>query len=112
MNTLRLKTTIKGITIFVLMVYISLSFTGCQNPLWSDGKNGVKVITGVVERGVEYECWILVSNSGKSYELIGEKSNMIKQEGLKVTVIGKIRIIASFCMQGTPLEVLNYWILD
>lgn len=102
----------KKIALLLLLGYLSFFLSGCQNPLWSNGKDGIKVITGTVKRGVEYDCWILVSNSGKSYELIDERSTGIKKEGLKVVVIGKIKLVASFCMQGTPLEVLNYKILD
>jgi hypothetical protein len=112
MNMLKLKIPGKEIIISILLIYLSLFLSGCQNPLWSNGKDGIKVITGTVKRGVEAECWILVSNSGKSYELIDERSTGIKKESLKVVVIGKIELVASFCMQGTPLEVLNYKILD
>ncbi len=112
MNILKSKIPGKEIAVIILLIWLFLFFSGCENPFKSEGEGDLIIVTGTVKRGVEYECWILVSNSGISYELVGERSIGIKKEGLKITVIGKIKIIASFCMQGTPLEVLNYKILN
>ncbi|MDP3024135.1 MAG: hypothetical protein Q8O10_01220 [candidate division Zixibacteria bacterium] len=104
---------IKKIEILVLLGCIALFLTVCQNPFSSGGNGGFKVITGTVQRGVEWECWVLISTSGKSYELYGERSSEIKKEGIKVKVMGKILTnTVSFCMQGTPLEVISYQKLD
>ena len=101
------------IIILVLQAYLFSFVLSCVSPLRSGEKGGLVMVTGKVQTGVEWECWILVSNSGKSYELYGERSSEIKKEGVKVKVVGKILTnTVSFCMQGTPLEVINYQKLD
>jgi hypothetical protein len=103
-----------AIRILILILLVNLSFLvfGCVNPLGSGDKEGLVMVTGKVHAGVESDCWILISNSGKSYELYGEKSGEIKKEGLKAKVVGRILTVPTFCMQGTPLEVLSYQKLD
>lgn len=101
------------IIILVLLVYFFSFVLSCVNPLGSGEKGGLVMVTGRVQAGVEWECWILISNSGKSYELYGEKSGEIKKDGMKVRVIGMlIKGGRSYCMQGTFIEVINYQKLD
>jgi hypothetical protein len=100
------------IIILFLLIYFSSLVLDCVNPLGSGDKDGLVMVTGKVQAGVESDCWILISNSGKSYELYGEKSGEIKKTGMKVRVVGRIMTVASICMQGTPLEVINYQKLD
>ena len=98
------------IIILVLLVYFFSFVLSCVNPLGSGEKDGLVMVTGKVQAGVE--CLILVSNAGKSYELYGEKSVEIKKEGMKIRVVGRIMTVASICMQGIPIEVINYQKLD
>lgn len=109
----KLLSLITRIIILVLLVNFSSLVLSCVNPLGFGDKGGLVMATGKVQAGVEWECWILISNSGKSYELYGEKSGEIKKEGMKVRVIGiLIKDGRSYCMQGTPIEVINYQKLD
>jgi len=101
------------IIFLVLLVNFSSLVLSCVNPLGFGDKGGLIMVTGKVQAGVESDCWILISNAGKSYELYGERSSEIKKEGIKVKVMGKILTnTVSFCMQGTPLEVISYQKLD
>ena len=113
MHKEKLLSLITRIIIPVLLVYFFSFVLNCVNPLGSGEKDGLVMVTGKVQAGVEWECWILISNSGKSYELYGEKFSEIKKEGIKVRVVGKILTdTVSFCMQGTPLEIISYQKLD
>jgi hypothetical protein len=103
--------TIRIITL-VLLVYFSSLVLDCQNPLGSGDKDGLVMVTGKVQAGVEWEYWILISNAGKSYELYGEKSGEIKKDGMKVRVVGRNLTVASICMQGIPIEVISHQKLD
>lgn len=101
------------IIILFLLIYFSSLVLDCVNPLGPGDKDGLVMVTGKVQAGVESDCWILISNAGKSYELYGKKSSEIKKEGIKVKVVGKILTnTVSFCMQGTPLEIISYQKLD
>lgn len=100
------------IIVLVLLAYFFSFVLSCVNPLGSGEKDGLVMVTGKVQAGVESDCWILISNAGKSYELYGEKSGEIKKEGMKIRVIGRIMTMASICMQGIPIEVINYQKLD
>lgn len=109
----KLLSLITRIIILVLLIIFSFLILSCVNPLGSGDKDGLIMVTGKVQAGVEWECWVLISTSGKSYELYGERSSEIKKEGIKVKVVGKILTnTVSFCMQGTPLEVISYQKLD
>ena len=109
----KLLSLVTRIIILVLLVNFSSFVLSCVNPLGFGEKGGLVMVTGKVQAGVEWECWILISNSGKSYELYGEKSGEIKKAGMKVKVIGiLIKDVRSYCMQGTPLEVISYQKLD
>ena len=109
----KLLSLITRIIILVLLVNFSSLVLSCVNPLGSGEKGGLVMVTGRVQAGVEWECWVLISSSGKSYELYGERSSEIKKEGIKVKVVGKILTnTVSFCMQGTPLEIISYQRLD
>ena len=112
MHKEKLLSLITRIIIPVLLVYFFSFVLNCVNPLGSGEKDGLVMAIGKVQAGVERECWILISNSGKSYELYGEKSVEIKKAGMKVRIIGRIMTVASTCMQGTPLEVISYQKLD
>ena len=100
------------IIILVLLTCFSTSALDCQNPLGFGHNDGLVTVTGKVQAGVEWECWILITNMGKSYELYGEKSVEIRKEGMKVKVVGRILTVPTFCMQGTPIEVISYQKLD
>lgn len=109
----KLLSVITRIIIIVLLFYFFPFSLSCVNPLGSGDKDGLIMVTGKVQPGVEGNCWILISNSGRSYELYGERSSEIKKEGIKVKVVGKILTnTVSFCMQGTPLEVISYQIIN
>jgi hypothetical protein len=109
----KLLSLITRIIILVLLINFSSFVLSCVNPLGSGDKDGLIMVTGKVQAGVEWECWVLISTSGKSYELYGERSSEIKKEGIKVKVVGKILTnTVSFCMQGAPLEVISYQKLD
>lgn len=102
----------RKLAMLVLLVCTTPMLVACQDPFSTHEGNGFKFITGVVESGVESDCWILISTSGKSYELYGEKSSEIKKQGLRVTIMGKILDNPTTCMQGTPFLVVSYEIAN
>jgi hypothetical protein len=65
-------------------------------------------ITGIIKyRDIAVGVWTLISDSGETYELY-KPSDSLRQEGLKVTVQGKIRDdIMSMAMVGKILEIIS-----
>jgi hypothetical protein len=65
-------------------------------------------ITGIIKyQDIAVGVWTLISDSGETYELYKPSENL-RQEGLKVTVQGKIRDdIMSMAMVGKILEIIS-----
>ncbi|NCO79252.1 MAG: hypothetical protein GW795_02320 [Cyanobacteria bacterium] len=63
-------------------------------------------VTGIIKyQDIGVGVWTLVSESGETYELYQPSENL-RQDGLKVTLQGKIRDdIMSMAMVGQILEV-------
>lgn len=65
-------------------------------------------VTGIIKyQDIAVGVWTLISDSGETYELYKPSGN-ICQDGLKVTVQGKIRDdIMSMAMVGKILEIIS-----
>lgn len=65
-------------------------------------------ITGTIKhQDIGVGVWILVSDDGETYELY-KPSDTLRENGLKVTVEGKIRDdIMSMAMVGKILEIIS-----
>jgi predicted small secreted protein len=69
-------------------------------------RDRIKVLaTGTVQQGVEPGCLVLDTGKGQRYVLLSKDASKLKP-GAKVAVVG-VRATgqASYCQQGTPLEV-------
>lgn len=63
-------------------------------------------VVGTVEAGVEYDCLILTTTGGSTYQLTGNiNSSYIGQQVVVRGVLDPDG--ASYCMQGTPLHVIS-----
>lgn len=65
-------------------------------------------VTGIIKyQDIAVGVWTLISDSGETYELYKPSENL-RQDGLKVTVQGKIRDdIMSMAMVGKILEIIS-----
>jgi D-arabinose 5-phosphate isomerase GutQ len=64
-------------------------------------------VTGIIKyQDIAVGVWTLISDSGETYELYKPSENL-RQDGLNVTVQGKIREdIMSMAMVGKILEII------
>ena len=60
----------------------------------------------VVFRDVEGGCWAITTDTGSSYEPVG-LSDSFKEDGLRVQFTLRTLDVATTCMVGVPVEVLD-----
>ncbi len=70
-------------------------------------------VTGTVDRkGFGTGTWVLVANSGETYELY-EPAAELQKKGLKVKVSGTVREdVMTLAMVGPVLQVAHYEVLE
>lgn len=74
--------------------------------------NAIVEVTGVIDKGVEAGCVVLLGENGKTYEL-HDLEGISPLIGSRVTVRGTLLTdIASFCVQGAALKVFQYSVLS
>lgn len=69
------------------------------------------IVTGVVVAGVEAGCLILEADNGVNYLLLGGDPKVVTV-GAILRINGWLRTdVASYCMQGQPLQIIRVEIL-
>lgn len=66
----------------------------------------VKIIKGIIEKGVEAGCIILRTKENKTYLLLNLKTEVHFGSCIKAT--GYIQNTVTVCMQGIPFYVISY----
>jgi hypothetical protein len=62
-------------------------------------------VRGSVVAGVEAGCMLLKADDGQSYLLLGGDRTALASGG-RMEVVGRLAVgVASYCQQGTPLQV-------
>ena len=70
----------------------------------------VEGIGTVVFQDVEGGCWAIVTDTGNSYEPVG-LSDSFKEDGLRVQFTLRTLDVATTCMIGVPVEVVDLQLL-
>lgn len=99
------RVVIPAIMAAALVVTISFGYATSAN-------NAIVEVTGIIDKGVEAGCVVLIGEDGKTYEL-HDLEGLRPLIGSRVTVRGTLLTDrASFCMQGAALKVFEYSVLS
>jgi hypothetical protein len=98
-----------------LLPLLCLLLLGCDEsgtgfPALVQKPEVVKGSGTVVFSNVEGGCWTIISDTGNSYEPVG-LSDSFKKDGLRVQFTLRTLDVATTCMVGVPVEVVDLQLL-
>ena len=98
-----------------LLLLLCLLLSGCGGhdagfPGLEQKPEIVKGSGTVVFQNVEGGCWTILADTGDAYEPVG-LSDDFKKDGLRVQFTLRTLDVATICMVGSPVEVMDLHLL-